>query len=104
MFNGLTSRPKTVLSVRVYSAEAGSNRKGNFLYGLATVAISGVLATGSSEGLDAFGRGKRTIAMEGRDLRVALERGIGLDRVIAAKSRRAAETGAVFSPVMELFP
>lgn len=56
------------------------------------------------EGLDAFGRGKRTIAMEGRDLRVALERGIGIDRVIAAKSRRAAETGAVFSPVAELFP
>lgn len=57
----------------------------------------------TDEGLHAFGRGKRTIAMEGRDLYEALDRGIGIDRLIAAKARRAAETGAVFAPLAELF-
>ena len=56
------------------------------------------------EGLQAFGRGKRTIALEGRDLYEALDRGIGIDQVIAAKARRAAETGAVFVPLADLFP
>ncbi|MFL0418623.1 restriction endonuclease [Sphingomonas sp. 179-I 2A4 NHS] len=57
----------------------------------------------TDEGLHAFGRGKRTIAMEGRDLYEALDRGIGIDQLIAAKTRRAAETGAVFAPLAELF-
>lgn len=58
----------------------------------------------TKEGLHAFGRGKRTISLEGRDLYEALERRIGIDQVIAAKARHAAETGAVFVPVGELFP
>lgn len=56
------------------------------------------------EGLHAFGRGKRVIGVDGRDLKEALERGIGIDRLLIAKVRHAAETGEVFSPVSQLFP
>lgn len=56
----------------------------------------------TAEGLHAFGRGKRVIGVEGRDLHDALERGIGIDRLLAAKVRHAAETGAVFAPLAEL--
>ena len=56
----------------------------------------------TAEGLHAFGRGKRVIGVEGRDLREALERGIGIDRLLAAKVRHAAETGAVFVPLADL--
>jgi hypothetical protein len=42
------------------------------------------------------------IGVEGRDLHDALERGIGIDRLLGAKVRRAAETGAVFTPLQEL--
>ncbi len=54
------------------------------------------------EGLHAFGRGKRLIGVEGRDLYEALGRGVGIDRLIAAKVRRAAETGDVFVPLEQL--
>jgi hypothetical protein len=53
----------------------------------------------TDEGLHAFGRGKRVIGMNGRDLHDALRLGIGIDRLLAAKVRHAAETGEVFVPV-----
>jgi hypothetical protein len=57
----------------------------------------------TDEGLHAFGRGKRVIAMDGRDLKEALGRGIGVDQLITLKVRRAAETGQVFVPIEALF-
>ena len=57
----------------------------------------------TSEGLVAFGRGKRVIGLEGREIRVALEREIGIDALIAKKVRHAAETGEVFAPIEALF-
>lgn len=58
----------------------------------------------TGEGLHAFGRARRVIGMEGRDLYDALDRNIGIDQVIARKIRHAAETGEVFAPVSQLFP
>lgn len=58
----------------------------------------------TAEGLHAFGRARRVVAMEGRDLYDALDRNIGIDQVIARKIRHAAETGEVFAPVSQLFP
>ena len=56
------------------------------------------------QGLDAFGKGKKLVCIEGREIKVALEREIGIDAIIAIKVRRAAETGAVFTPLETLFP
>lgn len=56
------------------------------------------------QGLDAFGKGKRLVCMEGREIKIALEREIGIDALIAMKVRRAAETGGVFTPIETLFP
>ncbi|KKI19738.1 MULTISPECIES: restriction endonuclease [Sphingomonas] len=58
----------------------------------------------TDEGLRAFGRGKRVIGVEGKDLYDALDRGIGIDRLLALKVRRAAETGEVFVPISDLSP
>jgi hypothetical protein len=58
----------------------------------------------TEEGLFAFGRGKRVVALEGRDVYEALTRCIGIDELIARKVRRAAETGEVFVPIDILFP
>lgn len=55
------------------------------------------------EGLDAFGRGKRVICMDGLDLYETLNREIPLTDVLERKVRRAAETGAPFSRVRDLF-
>ena len=57
----------------------------------------------TDEGLHAFGRGKRVVGVEGRDLNDALDRGIGIDRLLIAKVRHAAETGEVFVPLDRLF-
>jgi hypothetical protein len=57
----------------------------------------------TKEGLVAFGRGQRLVAMEGRDLFEALGRGIGIDRLISQKVRHAAETGEIFVPIDKLF-
>lgn len=57
----------------------------------------------TEEGLHAFGRGKRLIGVEGKDLHDALTRQVGADRLIAAKVRHAAETGTVFAPFDTLF-
>ena len=55
-------------------------------------------------GLEAFGKGKRVICMDGTDLYELLHRDLSLDVVLALKVRRAAETGAPFLSVRELFP
>lgn len=54
-------------------------------------------------GLAAFGRGKRTICMHGKDIYDMLDRRIPFDEVIARKARGAVETGQPFIPVEELF-
>lgn len=53
-------------------------------------------------GLQAFGRGRRLICMEGRDIKDALEGGVAIDRAISMKVRHAAETGEVFIPLEKL--
>lgn len=58
----------------------------------------------TEQGLDAFGKGKRLVCIEGREIKIALEREIGIDALIAMKVRRAAETGAVFTPIETIFP
>lgn len=58
----------------------------------------------SSDGLEAFGRGKRIICMDGLDLSEMLRRRFTISRVLEAKIRRAAETGKPFTPLRELFP
>jgi hypothetical protein len=58
----------------------------------------------SKDGLAAFGRRKQLVCMDGLDLFEALDRGIGLDRALRAKVRRASETGAPFVRLRDLFP
>lgn len=55
------------------------------------------------DGLAAFGRGKRVICMDGLDLYDTLDSEIPLNLVLEGKVRRAAETGAPFVQVRELF-
>ena len=57
----------------------------------------------SSDGLHAFGRGKRLICMDGFDLYEMLSLKLSFIDVIDAKVRRAAETGCPFVPVRDLF-
>lgn len=56
------------------------------------------------DGLQAFGRGKRMICMDGFDLSEMLRRGLSFVAVIDMKVRRAAETGNPLVSVRELFP
>ena len=58
----------------------------------------------TTEGLTAFGRGKRVICMNGSDLYETLHRELPLDKVLDQKVRRAAETGFPFVSVRDLFP
>jgi hypothetical protein len=58
----------------------------------------------TQEGLQAFGKGRRLVAMEGRDLYESLTRGIAIDRLIALKVRHAAETGEIFAPIDRVIP
>jgi hypothetical protein len=58
----------------------------------------------TEDGLTAFGRGKRVICMDGLDLYEMLNREIPLNHVLERKVRRAAETGAPFIRVRDLFP
>lgn len=53
-------------------------------------------------GLQAFGRGGRTICMSGLDFADALSRELPLDHVIREKVRRAVETGQPYTPVRDL--
>jgi hypothetical protein len=58
----------------------------------------------TDDGLAAFGRGKRVICMDGLDLYEMLDRELPLTQVLERKIRRAAETGAPFIRVRDLFP
>jgi hypothetical protein len=57
----------------------------------------------SDDGLEAFGKGKRLICMDGFDLHETLDRGLAFDMVLSRKVRRAAETGFPFASVRDLF-
>ncbi len=57
----------------------------------------------TSEGLEAFGRGRRSILMDGADIYEMLNRYIPFDHVIDRKARRAAESGWPYEPVRDLF-
>jgi hypothetical protein len=58
----------------------------------------------TEDGLFAFGRGKRVVCMDGLDLYEMLEKRLPLSDVLAAKVRRAAESGKPFVRVRDLFP
>lgn len=58
----------------------------------------------TEDGLDAFGRGKRVICMDGYDLYELLSRNLSLAKVLERKVRNAAETGVLFARVRDLFP
>lgn len=53
----------------------------------------------TDQGLDAFRNGKKLVCIEGREIKIALKREIGIDTLIAMKARRAAETGVVFTEI-----
>jgi hypothetical protein len=57
----------------------------------------------SSDGLQAFGRGKSTICMDGFDISEMLRQRLSFIKVMEAKVRRAAETGCPFASVRDLF-
>lgn len=57
----------------------------------------------SCEGLQAFGKGKRIVCMDGFDLSEMLRLKLSVVDVLEAKIRRAAETGNPFISVRELF-
>jgi hypothetical protein len=57
----------------------------------------------SEDGLNAFGRGKRVVCMDGLDIYEMLSRELPLTHVLERKVRRAAETGSAFVRVRELF-
>ncbi|GAJ96061.1 restriction endonuclease [Rhizobium rhizogenes] len=57
----------------------------------------------SSEGLMAFGTGKRLICMEGKEIYDALGKHVPIKEVLDRKVRAAAETGKVFVPAKALF-
>ncbi|RYE66276.1 MAG: hypothetical protein EOO81_11675, partial [Oxalobacteraceae bacterium] len=56
----------------------------------------------TDDGLSAFGRGKRLICVDGLDLYETLRLGLPLDKVLRDKARKAAETGAPYTPVAHL--
>lgn len=57
----------------------------------------------TTEGLQAFGRGKRIVCMDGFDLAEMLRLKLSFVEVLEAKVRRAAETGSTFSSVRDIF-
>ena len=58
----------------------------------------------TEDGLAAFGRGKKVICMDGLDIYETLSRELPLNHVLERKVRRAAETGAPFARVRDIFP
>jgi hypothetical protein len=58
----------------------------------------------TADGVQAFGRGKRLICMDGFDLSEMLRRRLSFVSVIDMKVRKAAETGNPLVSVRELFP
>lgn len=57
----------------------------------------------SPDGLIAFGRAKKLICMDGLDLYETLNGGLSFSEIIERKVSRAAETGAPFVGVRDLF-
>lgn len=57
----------------------------------------------TTEGLHAFGRGKRVVCVDGFDLYECLNREIPLPHLLERKIRGAAESGAPFIGIRELF-
>nr|WP_246544474.1 restriction endonuclease [Novosphingobium profundi] len=53
-------------------------------------------------GLEAFGKGKPIVLMEGREVYLALQKQIRIDDLIRAKVRAAAHTGNPFTPIKRL--
>lgn len=58
----------------------------------------------TDDGLEAFGRGKRVVCMDGLDLYETLDRLLSLEDVIARKVRRAADSGQPFVRIRDLYP
>ena len=56
----------------------------------------------TEEGLDAFGRGKRTICVDGLDIHECLTRSVPIDELISRKLRATGETGRAFIPFRDL--
>jgi len=57
----------------------------------------------TSDGLAAFGRGKRVVCMDGLDLYEMLDKNLSFSDVMARKVRRAAESGNPFVRVRDLY-
>lgn len=57
----------------------------------------------SEQGLSAFGRARKVICMDGRDLSESFQRRIPLPDVIRRKARKAVEQGVVLARVSDLF-
>jgi hypothetical protein len=81
----------------LHTFEGKLGQKASWSRGL-FVSISGF----SNDGLLAFGRGKSLICMDGCDLSEMLKRRLPVVDVLAAKVRRAAETGSPFTRVRDL--
>lgn len=56
----------------------------------------------SEDGLFAFGRGKKIICMDARDIYETMAHSIPLDRVISEKARQAASNGVIFRRVSDM--
>lgn len=82
----------------LHTFEGKLGQKANWSRGL-FVSNSGF----TTDGLEAFGRGKRVVCMDGFDLSEMLRLRRHFSDVMDAKVRRAAETGSPFVPVRELF-
>ena len=88
--------PTGVADLHTFEGKLGE--KASWSRGL-FISISGF----SIEGLQAFGRGKRIVCMDGFDLTEMLRRRLPFVEVLEAKVRRAAETGCPFVSVRDLF-
>jgi restriction endonuclease Mrr len=84
-------------AAHLHTFEGKLGEKASWSRGL-FVSISGF----SQDGLSAFGRGKRVVCMDGFDLSEILRLRVPLEKVVAAKARRAAETGRPYVSVREL--
>ena len=90
-----TNAPVDAAALRAFNAKVEDKAK--WSRGL-IVSQSGFTATG----LEAFGRGKSVICMDGLDLHDVLSRRLDLADVLAMKVRHAAETGEAFVRVRDL--
>ena len=90
-----SNRPVDAAVLRAFNAKV--EEKAKWTRGL-IVSESGF----SEDGLQAFGRGKSIVCMDGLDLHEVLTAGLDLTEVIALKVRRAAETGVAHVRVRDL--